>query len=147
MSSQLTTATAVLALLGAGLASAEGTRSDSALPAAEAVPAVETAPSAAKCRVEVVRTGAPGTAAITRLAEAGGGCACTVTTGPSGANGQAEDVVGALLQNATCDGAPAPGQNPPAFAPGPNLLPLLAVPAAGAGAAVAGGAGGGDSPG
>jgi len=106
----------------------------------------ETAGSAATCRVEVVRSGTPGTANITRLLEADGSCVCTVTTGPSKGNGQAEELVGSLLRNRSCDGAPPPNQNPTAFAPGANLLPLIAAPVGAAGAAATT-AGGSDSPG
>lgn len=145
MSTQIFTAAASLALLGAGLASADGTRPAAALPRTQMIVAAETASSAATCRVEVVRSGTPGTANITRLLEADGSCVCTVTTGPSNGNGQAEELVGSLLSNRSCDGAPPPSQNPTAFAPGANLLPVIAAPVGAAGAAAA--AGGSDSPG
>lgn len=146
MSSQTFAAAASLALLGAGLVSAEGTRSAMALPSMQMIEAADAVGSAAKCRVEVVRSGTPGTADITRLLEADGSCVCTVTTGPSTGNAQAEELVGSLLRNRSCDGAPPPNQNPTAFAPGANPLPLIAAPV-GAGGAAAAAAGGSDSPG
>lgn len=145
MSSPLTLAAASLALLGLGLASADGTRSSATVPGVQLLQNATAAGAAATCRIEVVRTGTPGTASVTRLAEGDGGCLCTVTTGPSQGNGQAEDIVAALLRDRSCDGAPAPGQNSTAFAPGPGMLPLLAVPVGAAGAAAA--STGADSPG
>lgn len=137
MSSPFITAVASLLLFGAGLASAEGTRSAAALPAEQPIAPAEPNLSTGKCRIEVVRSGTPGTASISRLQEADGGCLCTVTTGPVEGNGQAEGVIEALLRDRSCDGAPAPNQSPTAFAPGPSLLPLLAAPVGAAGAAAA----------
>lgn len=147
MSSQVVAVSAFIALLGAGLASADGTRSFSAVPALQTIQAEDAVGSAGKqCREEVVRNGTPGTASITRLAEADGACVCTVTTGPAQGNGQAEEMVSTLLQNRTCDGAPAPSNQPAAFAPGAGLWALLAVPVGAAGVGAAAGQGG-DSPG
>jgi len=134
-----------VALLGPGLASADGTRSSAALPAARTIQAEDMAGSGGNlCRVEVVRSASPGTASITRLVEADGACLCTVTTGPAQTNGAAEELVSAVLRSRTCDGAPAPGDQPAAFAPGAGLWPLLAAPV-GVGGLVA--AQGNDSPG
>lgn len=143
MSSQSIIATAIFALLGTGLAAADGTRSAAVAPPVRAVAPMDPASgSDAKCEVQVVRNGTPGMASITRLAKAGGSCLCTVTTGPAKTNGPAEGIVKGLLSSGKCDGAPPPGETPSAFAPGPSLLPLVAVPLGAAGAAVAG-----DSPG
>lgn len=146
MSGQFLSAAASLALLGAWLVSAEGTRSEAVLPAKPTSDVSQSVIATPKCRVEVVRSGAPGTADITHLSEPGGGCICVVTTGPIQGNAEAEELVGSLLRNRSCDGAPPPNPSPAAFAPGPSLLPLIAAPIGAAGAAATT-AGGNDSPG
>lgn len=113
MTSQIFAAIAAAGLLGAGVASATETRSFAALPAhlLMAADSGDGGGDAGKCRVDVVRNGAPGTADITRQVIDNGGCVCTITTGPSGnANGSAEAVVAALLRDRECAGAPPPGQ-------------------------------------
>ena len=111
MSSQIIAGIVAAGLVGAGVASANETRSVSALPS-QSLMAVDGigAGAGGECRVDVVRSGAPGSADVTRQVFNNGGCVCTITTGPSGnANGSAEAIVGALLRDRTCDGAPAPG--------------------------------------
>ncbi|MEQ1496918.1 MAG: hypothetical protein ABL912_14300 [Novosphingobium sp.] len=110
MTSQLIAGAASIALLGAGFAGAEGTRSVEALPAQSAMVAANEVGSGNKCLVEVVRSGTPGAADITRSALADGSCVCTVTTGQPSGNGSAEEIVTNLLRESTCDGAPAPGK-------------------------------------
>lgn len=61
------------------------------------------------CRVEIVRTGAGGTASTVRSELEGGQCLCTMTTGPANSNGSAENLVNALLRDRSCEGAPAAG--------------------------------------
>ena len=109
MSSQIIAAIVAAGLVGAGVASASGTRSISALPG-QSLMAADGAGAGGECRVDVVRSGAPGSADVTRQVLNNGSCVCTITTGPSGnANGSAEAIVGSLLRDRTCDGAPAPG--------------------------------------
>lgn len=115
MTSQIIAAIAAAGLLGAGVASATETRSFAALPSQVLMAADGLgggSGAGGQCRVDVVRNGAPGTADITRQVMNNGGCVCTISTGPSGnANGSAEAIVGALLRDRTCDGAPAPGNS------------------------------------
>ena len=114
MSSQITAAIVAFGLVGAGVASANETRSVSALPT-QSLMAVDGigagAGAGGECRVDVIRSGAPGSADVTRQVFNNGSCVCTITTGPSGnANGSAEAIVGALLRDRTCDGAPPAGE-------------------------------------
>lgn len=116
MSSQITAAIVAFGLVGAGVASANETRSVSALPtqslmAVDGIGAGAGAGAGGECRVDVIRSGAPGSADVTRQVFNNGSCVCTITTGPSGnANGSAEAIVGALLRDRTCDGAPPAGE-------------------------------------
>ena len=114
MSSQITAAIAAFGLVGAGVASANETRSVSALPT-QSLMAVDGigagAGAGGECRVDLIRSGAPGSADVTRQVFNNGGCVCTITTGPSGnANGSAEAIVASLLRDRTCDGAPPAGE-------------------------------------
>ena len=113
MSSQITAAIAAFGLVGAGVASANETRSVSALPT-QSLMAVDGigagAGAGGECRVDVIRSGTPGSADVTRQVFNNGSCVCTITTGPSGnANGSAEAIVASLLRDRTCDGAPPAG--------------------------------------
>lgn len=109
MSSQIIAAIVAAGLVGAGVASASETRSVSALPV-QSLMAADGAGAGGECRVDVIRSGTPGSADVTRQVLNNGSCVCTITTGPSGnANGSAEAIVGSLLRDRTCDGAPAPG--------------------------------------
>lgn len=109
MSSQIIAAIVAAGLVGAGVASASETRSVSALPV-QSLMAADGAGAGGECRVDVIRSGTPGSADVTRQVFNNGSCICTITTGPSGnANGSAEAIVGSLLRDRTCDGAPAPG--------------------------------------
>ncbi len=148
MTSQLIAGAASIALLGAGFAGAEGTRSVEALPAQSAMLAADEAGSGNKCLVEVIRSGTPGAADITRSALADGSCVCTVTTGQPSGNGSAEEIVTNLLRDRVCDGAPAPGKVVAEAATGGGsagiILPVLLVTAGAAGLAFAAG---NDSPG
>lgn len=109
MSSQIIAAIVAAGLVGAGVASASETRSVSALPV-QSLMAADGAGAGGECRVDVIRSGTPGSADVTRQVFNNGSCICTITTGPSGnANSSAEAIVGSLLRDRTCDGAPAPG--------------------------------------
>ena len=143
MTSQIFAAIGAAGLMGAGIASANETRSFAALPAqslmaAEGIGAGAT--SGGECRVDVVRSGAPGSADVTRQVLNNGSCVCTITTGPSGsANGSAEAIVGSLLRDRTCDGAPAPGNSGgQAAGSGGGSSGTLLLGLAGAGALAAG---------
>lgn len=111
MATQIIAAIAAASLMGAGIASAAETRSFAALPTQLLMAASGLgAGSGGECRVDVVRSGTPGSADITRQVLDNGGCVCTVTTGPSGSsNGSAEAIITALLRDRACDGAPAAG--------------------------------------
>lgn len=108
MTTNLIAAAATVALLGAGFASTEGTRSAQALPMQQVSLAAEAPAGGDKCRVDVVRTGVNGAADIARYVEKGGQCVCVVTTGAAAGNGNAEQIVVDLLRDRTCNGAPAP---------------------------------------
>jgi hypothetical protein len=138
VTSQFIAAAASVALLGTGFAGVDGTRSIEAIPGKVTMLADNgSGGGSGKCKVDVIRTGAPGSADITRQVLDNGTCVCTITTGPSNGNGAAEGIVGDLLRDRTCDGAPAPGEKP-AAAGGPfSLLPVLGAVAAAGGAAAA----------
>ncbi len=128
MASQLIASIAAVGLLGSGLVAATETRSYAVLPALTATTVADgQGAGGEKCRVDVVREGLPGEAAITRQVLDNGDCVCTIRTGPASNNGSAESIVVALLRDRECAGAPL------AYAPGSS----------GAGAGGAGGAGGG----
>ncbi|MFM5949905.1 MAG: hypothetical protein ACKOPM_11885 [Novosphingobium sp.] len=139
MTSQFIAAAASVALIGAGFASAEGTRSIEAIPAFNAtLVANDGGGKADKCRVDVFRGGTAGTADIRRYVENNGTCVCTVTTGEKAANGNAEDIVDGLLRDRSCEGAPAPEGQPAQFAPAAvGVWPLVAAPAGAGGLAAA----------
>ncbi len=122
-------AAASVALVAAGPASAEGTRSIEALPSQTSMAAANESGSSSRCKIEVVRSGTPGAADITRAVLSDGSCVCKVTTGQAVGNGGAENVVTDLLGKGTCDGARAPGKvtSQVAAASGGSrfLLPLL----------------------
>ena len=111
MTSQILAAAASIALIGAGVAGTSGTRAFEAMPGVSAAFADgEGGGSTDKCRVDVIRSGNPGAADITRQVLSDGSCVCSITTGPSNGNGSAEDIVTALLRDRTCADAPAAGK-------------------------------------
>ncbi|MFM5884546.1 MAG: hypothetical protein ACKOQ3_04325 [Novosphingobium sp.] len=116
MSTQIFAALAAAGLIGASIAGATETRAIDAIPGAAALMGAGEGGGADKCRVDVVRSGTPGTADITRQVLDNGGCVCIVTTGAAQSNGSAEDIVRALLRDRSCEGAPlasaAAGSNP-----------------------------------
>lgn len=148
MSTQILSALAAFGLIGAGVAGASQTRAIDALPVTVAMAGAGQAAASGKCRVDVVRTGTPGTADVTRAVAENGGCICVVTTGPVAANGTAEEIVKAFLRDRTCDAAPpASPTGQTAAAAGGGIGPILPVVlgalGAGGGAAAAGGGGDG----
>lgn len=104
MSTQIVSALAAFGLIGAGVAGAAETRAMNAVPMMTSMAGAGQAANV--CRVDVVRTGTPGAADVTRAVGADGACVCTVTTGPVPSNGSAEEIVKALLRERTCDAAP-----------------------------------------
>lgn len=143
MTSQLFAAAASVALLGAGFASLDGTRSVESLPAVQTIAADGVGGAAKKCRVDVVRAGTPGAADIVRDELTDGTCVCIITTGPANNNGAAESIVTNLLRDRECTGAPAANRPPveTASAGGASgvILPVLAVTVGAAGLAAAAG--------
>ena len=142
MASQWLAAAASVALVGAGLAGSSGVRSFEAMPARTAAVADgEGAGGSSMCRVDVVRTGDAGTVTSTRTVLNDGSCVCMLVTGPAGANGQAEDVVTAMLRDRTCPASPTGGRAASeAATPGGGsglIIPVLVGVVGAAGLAVA----------
>ncbi len=143
MTSQFIATAASVALLGAGFAAVDGTRSAEALPMYSASLTQGDAAGGDRCRVDVIRAAPAGAAAITRHVLTDGTCVCTVTTGPSGGNGGAESIVTNLLRDRACDGAPAPGRPVAEAASGATggakgvVIPVLIGTVGAAGLAVA----------
>ncbi|MEY4952288.1 MAG: hypothetical protein RL299_712 [Pseudomonadota bacterium] len=109
MTSQFLAAAASVALVGAGFTGA-GTRAIDAMPGVQTAFADGSGSGADKvCRVDVIRSGTPGNADITRQELDNGQCVCVVTTGPASNNGSAENVVTNLLRDKTCGEAPLVG--------------------------------------
>lgn len=110
MTSQFLAAAASVALVGAGLADV-GTRSIEAMPSIQTAFADGNGDGGDKlCRVDVIRSGTPGSADITRQELDSGQCVCIVTTGPASNNGSAEGIVTNLLRDRTCGDAPLAGK-------------------------------------
>lgn len=117
MTSNLLAAAAAIGLIGSGIAGASETRSFQALTVETAAvgTGMDAGASGEKCIVDVLRTGAAGSAVINRE-ERTDGCHCIITTGPSNSNGSAELTVTALLRDRECEGYPPAG----AIAHGPG---------------------------
>jgi hypothetical protein len=143
----LLAAAAVVGLVGAGFANAGETRSFEAMTGQTAMFGAGEGGGAAgdTCRVDVIRSGSAGSADITRQTFTDGSCVCTITTGPAGSNGSAEDIVTGLLRDRECEGAPAPdGEVAEA---GGGFGTILGVVGATAGVGAGVGASGNDSAG
>lgn len=110
MTSQLLAAAASIALVGTGVAGTSGVRAFEAMPTRTSVVADGEGQGAGACRVDVVRSGEGGTVTTTRTVLNDGNCVCLVTTGPAGANGNAEDVVTGILRDRTCAESPTVGR-------------------------------------
>jgi hypothetical protein len=139
--SQFLAAAATVGLLGAGLANSAETRSFEAMTGQIAMFGNgEGGGADNKCRVDVVRSGAAGTADIVRQTFNDGSCVCTITTGPEGNNGSAEEIVTNLLRDRECASTPAIGEDAAQAAGGPGTIigVLAAVAGAGGGVAVGG---------
>ena len=142
MLTQILTAGASVALIGAGVAGTGAIRSFDALPSVQtAVADGEGAGASDACRVDVIRAGTPGTASVTRQLLEDGSCVCSVTTGPAAGNGSAENIVTALLRDRTCADAPLVGKavSETAAAGGGSgaIIPVLVGVVGAAGLAVA----------
>jgi hypothetical protein len=109
--SQFLAAAAAVGLMGAGFANASQTRSFEAMTGQTAMFGSGEGGGAegGNCRVDVVRSGAAGSADVTRQTFSDGSCVCTVTTGPASSNGSAETVVTNLLRDRECAAAPVGG--------------------------------------
>lgn len=105
VTSQIIAMLAAAGLMTAGVSAASGTRSSAALPVAMLAQGA----SGGSCSINVIRTGTPGTADVTRETLKDGSCVCNVTTGPSNINGSAESIVSSLLSDRECPGARAIG--------------------------------------
>lgn len=143
MTSQFIAAAASVALLGAGFSAVDGTRSAEALPMNSVSLAQGDVAGGGSCRVDVIRSAPAGAADITRHVLTDGTCVCTVTTGPAGGNGGAENIVSNLIRDRACEGAPAPGRPVAEAATGTTggggsvILPVLVGTVGAAGLAVA----------
>ena len=142
MISQLLAAAASVALVGAGVAGSSGVRSFEAMPTrTSAVADGDGAGASGMCRVDVVRSGDAGTVTSTRTVLNDGSCVCTLVTGPAGANGNAEDVVTAMLRDRTCPESPTVGRAVREVARtgggGGVIIPVLVAVVGAAGLAVA----------
>ena len=142
MISQLLAAAASVALVGAGVAGSSGVRSFEAMPTrTSAVADGDGAGASGVCRVDVVRSGDAGTVTSTRTVLNDGSCVCTLVTGPAGANGNAEDVVTAMLRDRTCPESPTVGRAVREVARtgggGGVIIPVLVAVVGAAGLAVA----------
>lgn len=141
MSSDFVMAFAALGFLGATFGSSTGTLSSEALPPAVTMSAAVSEAGGNLCRVEIARSGTPGSSEVVRQVLPDNECVCYMTTGPVGNNAGAEDLVTALLRDRECSTAPLVTAPPPQFAPvaviGGGLLGGL-VAAAGAGGLGAG---------
>ena len=141
MFSQLLAAAASVALIGAGAVAPSSIRSSDAMPLAQSVTADgEGAGDARMCRVDVIRTGESGTVTSTRAVLKDHSCVCTLVTGPAGNNGNAEDVVTAMLRDRTCPDSPMVGGpvHEAAMAGGHNfVIPVLVAVVGAAGLAIA----------
>lgn len=135
MTSQFIAAAASVALLGSGFSAVDGTRSAEALPMTSV--SLNQGLADAPARVDVIRSGPSGTAQITRTVLTDGTTVCTVTTGPAGSNGAAEDIVTNLIRDRACDGAPAPDIAQSGFV-GPFAIIPAVIAATGAGGLAAG---------
>jgi hypothetical protein len=153
VTSQFLAAAAAIGLMSAGLANASETRSFEAMTGQVAMFGAGEGGGADsdKCRVDVVRTGAAGSADITRQTFSDGSCVCTITTGPAGGNGSAETAVTNLLRDRECEGAAVAGGDVAGAAAGGGGMGggavigvLFGVAALGVGVAAGGG---GDSAG
>jgi hypothetical protein len=138
---QLLAATASVALIGAGAVAPSSIRSSEAMPSVQsAVADGDGAGASDMCRVDVVRTGQSGTVTSTRAVLKDNSCVCTLVTGPAGNNGNAEDVITAMLRDRSCPNSPMVGQ-PVSEAAEANhgglVIPVLVGVVAAAGLAVA----------
>ena len=111
MFTQLLAATASVALIGAGAVAPSSIRASQAMAMSpSAVADNDGAGDSHLCRVDVIRTGESETVTTTRTVLKDHSCVCTLVTGPAGNNGNAEDVVTAMLRDRTCPNSPLVGQ-------------------------------------
>ncbi|PLK27109.1 hypothetical protein [Novosphingobium sp. TH158] len=134
MTSQIFAALAAAGLVTAGVAASAETRAVSSLP----LPVLAAGATGGQCTVNVIRTGTPGEANVTRQQLDDGSCVCNVLTGPSESNGNAEGIVRQLQQTRECADAPVgaeAGQAASSAGAGGGVLGIL-VGSVGAGGLV-----------
>ena len=140
MFSQLLTGAVSVALIGAGTVVPSSIRSSDAMALSVAADG-DGVSDAGTCRVDVVRTGESGTVSSTRTVLKDRSCVCTLVTGSAGNNGNAEDVVTAMLRDRTCPNSPMVGQTVSEVARtgggGGLIIPVLVGVVGAAGLAVA----------
>ncbi|MDE2436572.1 MAG: hypothetical protein KGM49_09955 [Sphingomonadales bacterium] len=131
MSAQFIAILLSVGLVGAAVAGAADTRASDAIPGATSTMGDSGSGNglpANACRVDVIRTGTPGSANVARQVLNNGRCVCIVTTGAAQSNGSAEAIVDALLRDRSCEGAPlaaATGANSVTGGASGMLLPAL----------------------
>lgn len=142
MLTQILAATASVALIGAGAVAPSSFRSFEAIPMAQSVVADSDGDGdSGTCRVDVVRNGRSGTVTSTRTVLKDHSCVCTLVTGPSDNNGNAEDVVNAMLRDRKCPDSPMVAGHVAEAAEGGHhvgfVVPVLVGVVAAAGLAIA----------
>lgn len=145
MMSQFLTAVTSLALIGAGALGSADVRASDAIPMSQTkVTDGDSGGASNICRVDVIRSGKGGTVNTTRTVLTDNSCVCTVVTGPADDNGNAEDVVAAILRDRTCAASPVVGKAVSGVATSGGgrgvILPVLVGVVGAAGLAVALGA-------
>ena len=109
MLSQILAAATSVALIGAGAVGSADIRASEAIPMAQSsVTDGNVGDGAGSCRVDVVRSGEPGTVTSTRTVNSGG-CVCTLLTGPAQSNGNAEAVIADMVRDRNCPESPTVG--------------------------------------
>ena len=142
MFTQLLAAAASVAMIGAGAVAPSGFRSSEALPMAQSVTSDRDGDGdSGKCRVDVVRSGQSGTVTSTRTVLRDRSCVCTLVTGPSDNNGNAEEVINAMLRDRSCPASPMVAGHAAEASEGRHhsgiIIPVLVGVVAAAGLAVA----------
>ncbi|MGH6785210.1 MAG: hypothetical protein ACREBO_00110 [Novosphingobium sp.] len=138
---------AAASLASTGIAATGAHRSADALPGYAATAADPALGGGQKCRVDIVRTGASGTSAISRTELPDGDCVCTIVTGAASSNGAAENAVNALLRDRECRDAPLNRQSARSGGAGGSGAVIGGILGAVAIGGLAVGIGGSDSPG
>ena len=111
MITQFLAAAASVAVIGAGAVGSVDVRASDVVPMAQTkLVDGDSDGAAGTCRVDVIRTGDSGTVSTTRSVLNDNSCVCTVVTGPTDANGNAEEVVTGILRDRRCAESPTVGK-------------------------------------